>query len=116
MADARGMGPRREIRSIEMIRALASLALAAVPLCAGDVVRVLQSNAAGDNIHVIDPATNRVVGTIDDIEVPHGVAIAPGGARIYVSNEALKTLDVVEAKSLKVTKRIPLSGRPNNVA
>src|ERR1043165_3119173 len=115
MADARGMGPRREIRSIEMIRALASLALAAVPLCAGDVVRVLQSNAAGDNIHVIDPATNRVTGTIEDIEVPHGLVIAPDGRRVYVTDEALSTLDVVDSKTLKVIKRIPLSGRPNNV-
>jgi YVTN family beta-propeller protein len=77
---------------------------------------VLQANAAGDNIHVIDPATNLVVGTIEDIEVPHGVAIAPDGGRIYVTNESLSTLDVVDARTLKVFKRIPLSGRPNNVA
>jgi YVTN family beta-propeller protein len=77
--------------------------------------RVLQTNAAGDNIHVIDPATNQVVGTIEDIEVPHGVAIAPDGRRIYVTDESLSTLDVVDAKTLKVTKRIQLSGRPNNV-
>jgi YVTN family beta-propeller protein len=97
-----------------MIRtAIATLAVA-VSLEAG-VVRVLQSNAAGDNIHVIDPATNKVVGVIQDIEVPHGVAIAPDGARIYVSHEALRTLDVVDPKTLKVIKRIPLSGRPNNV-
>ena len=64
----------------------------------------------------IDPATNQVVGTIEDIEVPHGVAIAPDGSRIYVTDESLSTLDVVDAKSLKVSKRIPLSGRPNNVA
>ena len=80
------------------------------------VVRVLQSNAAGDNIHVIDPATNKVVAMIEDIEVPHGITIAPDGSRIYVSNESLVTLDVVDAKTLKVFKRIPLSGRPNNVA
>ena len=79
-------------------------------------VRVLQTNAAGDNIHIIDPATNQVVGTIEDIEVPHGVTIAPDGGRIYVSNESLSTLDVVDARTLKVVKRIPLSGRPNNVA
>jgi YVTN family beta-propeller protein len=79
-------------------------------------VRVLQTNAAGDNVHVIDPATNQVVGTIEDIEVPHGVAIAPDGRRVYVTDESLGTLDVVDAASLKVFKRIPLSGRPNNVA
>jgi YVTN family beta-propeller protein len=82
----------------------------------GAAVRVLQTNAAGDNIHVIDPATNQVVGTIEDIEVPHGVTIAPDGSRIYITNESLSTLDVVDAKTLKVFKRIPLSGRPNNVA
>lgn len=78
-------------------------------------VRVLQSNAAGDNIHVIDPATNKVVGLIEGIEVPHGLAISPDGTRIYVSNEARRTLDVVDARSWQVDKRIPLSGRPNNV-
>src|SRR5687767_5901911 len=83
---------------------------------AGNVVRVLQTNAAGDNIHVIDPATNNIVAVIEGIEVPHGAAISPDGSRIYVSDEALTTLDVVDAKTLKVTKRIPLSGRPNNVA
>jgi YVTN family beta-propeller protein len=79
------------------------------------VVRVLQSNAAGDNIHIIDPATNEVVGLIEDIEVPHGVVIAPDGRRIYVTNEARTTLDVVDSKTLMVLVRIPLSGRPNNL-
>ncbi|MBI3683048.1 MAG: beta-propeller fold lactonase family protein [Acidobacteria bacterium] len=81
----------------------------------GGAVRVLQTNAAGDDIHVIDPASQSVVAVIEDIEVPHGVAIAPDGTRIYVSDEALTTLDVVDARTLKVVKRIPLSGRPNNV-
>lgn len=97
-----------------MIRTLLGLLVAGTALAA-DAVRVLQTNAAGDNIHVIDPATNQIVGVIDDIEVPHGAAIAPNGTRIYVTNESLTTLDVVDAASLKVFKRIPLSGRPNNV-
>jgi YVTN family beta-propeller protein len=79
-------------------------------------VRIVQSNAAGDNIHIIDPQTNKVVGIINGIEVNHGVAIAPDGTRVYASNEAESTLDVVDAKSLKVFKRVPLSGHPNNIA
>jgi YVTN family beta-propeller protein len=98
-----------------MIRAMLGVLVAATSLLAG-TARVLQTNAAGDNIHVIDPATNMVVGVIEDIEVPHGVAIAPDGSRIYITDETRVTLDVVDAKTLKVTKRIPLSGRPNNVA
>ena len=79
-------------------------------------VRIIQTNSAGDNVHVIDPVTNKVVGVINGIEVNHGVAVAPDGTRIYVSNEADSTLDFVDGKSLKVIKKVKLSGHPNNIA
>ena len=79
-------------------------------------VRIIQTNSAGDNVHIIDPVTNKVVGEITGIEVNHGVAVAPDGSRIYVSDEAESTLDVADGKTLKVIKRIPLSGHPNNIA
>src|SRR5215831_11779822 len=90
--------------------------LFSLALIAGSRERVLQTNSAGDNVHVIDPATNKVVGIIQDIEVPHGVTLAPDGNHIYITDESLRTLDVVDAATLKVTKRIRLSGLPNNVA
>ena len=65
---------------------------------------------------IIDPAINKVVGVIHGIEVNHGVSAAPDGSRLYVTDEAGSTLDVVDAISLQVTTRIPLSGHPNNVA
>lgn len=83
---------------------------------AQDQVRILQSNAAGDRIHIIDPATNKIVAEIPGIEVAHGVTASPDGSRIYASNEADDTLDVADVKTLKVIKKIPLSGRPNNIA
>src|SRR5213080_2397803 len=89
--------------------------LLALPLAAG-TVRIIQTNSAGDNIHIIDPATNKVVGVINGIEVSHGAAVAPDGSRYYFSNEAESTLDVVDQKTLKVTRSIPLGGRPNNIA
>ena len=79
-------------------------------------VRIIQTNSAGDNVHVIDPVTNKVVGVIEGIEVSHGAGVAPDGRRIYVSDEAESTLDVVDAKTLKVIKKVPLSGHPNNMA
>src|SRR6476646_7404719 len=79
-------------------------------------VRIIQTNSAGDNVHIIDPATNRVVGVIEGIEVGHGAGTAPDGTRIYVSDEAMSTLDFVDAKTLKVIKQVPLSGHPNNMA
>ena len=98
------------------IAAVAAAALVPWPLVGATAVRIIQTNAAGDNAHVIDPATNKVVGIIKDVEIVHGVTSAPDGGRVYLSNESLHTLDVVDSKSLKVTKRIHLSGRPNNVA
>lgn len=79
-------------------------------------VRIIQTNSAGDNVHVIDPGTNTVVGEIKDIEVNHGAAAAPDGSRIYVSNEANSSLDIVDARTLQVTRRVPLSGHPNNIS
>jgi YVTN family beta-propeller protein len=79
-------------------------------------VRIIQTNSAGDNVHVIDPVTNTVVGVIEGIEVNHGAAVAPDGSRIYVSDEAESSLDAVDAKTLKVIKKVPLSGHPNNMA
>src|SRR5256714_2604298 len=78
-------------------------------------LRIIQTNSAGDNIHIIDAATNKVVGEIKGIEAPHGVVVAPDNSRIYVSEQADKTLVVLDGKTLQVTKRIPLSGNPNLV-
>ena len=80
------------------------------------VARIVQTNAAGDNIHLIDPATNKVVGVINDIEVPHGVTSAPDGTRLYFTNESRHTVDIVDGSTFAVVARIPLSGRPNNLS
>jgi YVTN family beta-propeller protein len=79
-------------------------------------VRILQTNSAGDEVDVIDPVTNTIVGRIEGVEANHGVAVAPDGSRIYISNEGESSLDVADGKTLKVIKRIPLSGHPNNIA
>jgi YVTN family beta-propeller protein len=79
-------------------------------------VRILQSNSAGDNIDIIDPATNEVVAEIDGIPMPHGVNYNPDGSVYYVSNEYDHTLDVVSTETLKVVKQIPLTANPNNIA
>jgi YVTN family beta-propeller protein len=102
-------------RSLAVLSVLVFCAFTAS--AAGDrAARIIQTNSAGDNVDVIDPATNKVVGVIEGIEVNHGAAVAPDGSRIYISDEAQSTLDVADSKTLKVIKRIPLSGHPNNVA
>src|SRR5437867_12214759 len=94
----------------------AGIVVCTLSVTAQNKVRIIQTNSAGDNVHIIDPVTNKVVGVINGIEVNHGVGVAPDGSRIYVSDEAESSLDVVDSKTLKVIKRIPLTGHPNNMA
>src|ERR1700680_1682471 len=89
--------------------------LLALPLAAG-TVRIIQTNSAGDNVSIIDPVTNKVVGEIRGIEVNHGAAGAPDGSRYSLSHEGNHTLDIADAKTFKVTKSIPLTGHPNNIS
>jgi YVTN family beta-propeller protein len=98
-----------------LIGSAAVLALMASPASA-ETVRVYVTNSAGDNVHVVDPATNKVVQVIEGVEAPHGVDFSPDGTRVYLSNEADSTLDVVDRETGKVVKKVPLSGHPNNIA
>jgi YVTN family beta-propeller protein len=94
---------------------LAAIAVGSAALDAA-TVRIVQTNAAGDSVMLIDPATNQVVGSIEGIEVNHGAAAAPDGSRFYITNEAESTVDVADARTLKVIKRIALTNHPNNIA
>ncbi len=95
---------------------LSALITAPAAAMNGDDTYIVQTNAAGDNVHLIDPVTNEIVAEITGVEVIHGVAAAPDGNRLYLTNESTHALDIVDTKTLKVRKSIPLSGRPNNVA
>src|SRR5712692_3005871 len=74
------------------------LACAAIPAAAQKAL-VYVTNSAGDSIHVIDPATRKVVQEIKGIEAAHGIDFSPDGTRVYVSNEVDGTLDVIDRKS-----------------
>jgi len=89
--------------------------LLALPLAASSV-RIIQTNSAGDDVDVIDPALNKVVGVIHGIEVNHGAAVAPDGSRYYISNESASTLEAVDTKTLKIVGTAHLSGHPNNIS
>jgi YVTN family beta-propeller protein len=99
------------------VRAAAALLCVACSTAGlGAQVRILQTNSGGDNIHLIDPATQKIVGEITGVPINHGAAAAPDGSRFYFSSEAEQTLHVVDGRTLQVTKKIPLTGRPNNIS
>src|SRR5262249_20094855 len=106
---------RDALKIVPLVLALGAATFGAAP-AAADTVRIYVTNSAGDSIHVIDPATNKVVQVIKGIEAAHGIAFAPDGSRVYASNEADSTLDVFDRKSGKPLKKVPLSNHPNNIA
>jgi YVTN family beta-propeller protein len=93
--------------------------LLAMPLAASTTrIWVLNMNGEGKNIQVIDPATNKIVQTIEGIKYPHGVAFSPDGSLAYVSSEdeqATNAIWVVDTKTGKILKSAPLSSRRGNV-
>lgn len=100
-----------------LLTVLTLAALATLPLAAqGGRPLIVQTNSAGDSVHLIDPATDRIVGEIPESEVVHGAAAAPDGRHLYLSNESTHTLDIVDTKTMRITKKIPLTGRPNNLS
>ena len=72
----------------------------------------VQTNAPGDNVtpHRPDhdtPSWRRSPGSRWSTAPP-----APDGSRLYLSNESTETLDIVDTKTLKVRKQIPLRRSP----
>ena len=97
-------------------RLLLSALLLTVSSAVTAQVRIVQTNSQGDNIHLIDPATNTIAGEIKGVPINHGAAALPDGSLFFFSSEAEQTLHVVDGKSLQTTKQIPLTGRPNNIS
>lgn len=95
---------------------LTAIALLAASAASAEDVRIVQTNSRDEVIHLIDPATHKIVGQIDGIPVNHGAAAAPDGSRLYFSSEAKRTLDVVDGKTFEIIAEIPLTGRPNNIS
>lgn len=89
---------------------------APLPAQKGTVVRIIQTNSAGTNAHLIDPATHKVVAVIEGIPKAHNAADHPEGLYYYFANEQDKTVDVVDTRTLRVIKQIPLSDTPNKAA
>jgi YVTN family beta-propeller protein len=92
---------------------LAMLFAVAVPLVAA-TTRIYVTNRGGTTIDVIDPATNKVVETIKGIESPEVVRFSPDGSLLYIASRSVDELYVMDRKSGKYLKKVPLSGWAND--
>lgn len=95
------------------VRLLLGLLIAAVPLAAS-TAHVYVTNRGGTTIDVIDTATNKVVQTIRGIESPEVVRFSPDGDRLYIATRSEDVLDVMDRRTGKIFKKVPLSGWAND--
>jgi YVTN family beta-propeller protein len=76
------------------------------------------TNSAGDDVTIIDVATNKPIGRIEVGPHPHGIATPAKQDFILVSIEGSKPGELVwiDPNTDKVTKRIPIGPAPNQLA
>src|SRR5258708_3529232 len=106
---------KKDFRGRRSVWLLLGLLFAAVPLTAA-TARIYVTNRGGTTISVIDPATNKVVEVIKGIESPEVVRFSPDGSRLYIANRSVDVLYVMDRKSGKYIKKVPLSGWANDAA
>src|SRR6202049_4690728 len=104
---------KKDFRARRSMGLLLGMLFAAVPLMAA-TARIYVTNRGGTTIDVIDPATNKVVETIKGIESPEVVRFSPDGSLLYIASRSVDELYVMDRKSGKYLKKVPLSGWAND--
>ena len=93
---------RRMWLSVLLLALTGYLSLKAAP---NKVVRILQTNSAGDNVQIIDPVTNKVVGEITGIEVVRNPAVIESSAPTVISLQPKNyVLPVTRAKTMPTVR------------
>jgi YVTN family beta-propeller protein len=109
---------RRLVLFIALLVAACGLSV----LPAADSARVRQklyvTNSSGDDVSVIDVATNKPIGRIEVGPHPHGIAVPAKQDFILVSIEGSSPgqLAWIDPQTDKVTKRVPIGPAPNQLA
>jgi YVTN family beta-propeller protein len=76
------------------------------------------TNSAGDDVTVIDVATNKPIGRIEVGPHPHGIAVPAAQGVVYVTIEGSKPGELVAIDPFtdKIVRRLPVGPAPNQLA
>jgi YVTN family beta-propeller protein len=74
------------------------------------------ANSQGDDISIIDLATQMLVKTLKVGPIVHGVCAQADGRRAFATIESEHSLKVIDTRTNTVTDTIPLGGQPNECA
>lgn len=74
------------------------------------------TNSGGNDVTVVDVATNRPIGSIETGDTPHGLEASSDGTRLYVSGETDNDVVAVDTATSKVVWKAKVGLRPNHIA
>ena len=74
------------------------------------------SNEMGDNISVVNMATNSISAEIPLSTPLNGLAVTPNGAYLYVAEQSLNSVAVVSTATNSVVATIPVGSAPVQIA
>jgi YVTN family beta-propeller protein len=79
-----------------------------------------QTNSYGNDVHIIDTETNKVVKRIEVGPQPHGIAAPDDASVVYIAIEAFKDLlgelIWVDPRTYEITHRMKIGSKPNQLA
>src|SRR5580698_5265498 len=101
-------------RKILLLLALSVVVATAAQAATRSVLYV--ANSQGDDITVIDMATQKVIATIKAGPIVHGICAQQDGRRAFATIESEHTLKVIDTKTNTVADSIALPGQPNECA
>lgn len=108
------------MNSIALSLCLMSTALAAPPAQPQPALKLYVANSAGNDIHVIDTATNRVIRRVEVGPQPHGLVATAAGDRLFLTIENTQgdqgELVWFDPRTDTVTRRLTVGPRPNQLA
>lgn len=106
--------------SIAISLLFVSAALAAAPQQPPPPLKLYVANSAGNDIHVIDTATNRVIRRVEVGPQPHGLVATAAGDRVFITIENTQgdqgELLWFDPRTDQVTRRLTVGPRPNQLA
>jgi YVTN family beta-propeller protein len=108
------------ITSLALLTICCSTSLAAAPDRVAERGRqkLYVTNSGGEDLHVIDVATNKVIGRIEVGPHPHGIAMPAAQDVLYVTIEGKRPGELVciDTKTDKIIRRMDVGPAPNQLA
>ncbi len=102
------------MRSLKLLAVLSALATGASLWASRAILYV--TNSGGDDVTLVDVATNQVIGSIRTGSAPHGLEASPDGTRVYVSGETDDDIVAIDTAASAVLWKAPIGDRPNHIA